>query len=95
MADYLTYAALAVLLIVAAALVRILRGPSRVDRLMSVQLLGSGSVAILLLLAAATGGAGILDTALTIAILAALAGAAFSVGATGGPAEGPKGADEP
>jgi multicomponent Na+:H+ antiporter subunit F len=95
MADYLTYAALAVLLIVAAALVRILRGPSRVDRLMSVQLLGSGSVAILLLLAAATDGAGILDTALTIAVLAALAGAAFSVGATGEPAGTRKAPDEP
>ncbi len=47
-----------ILLMVALGLVRILRGPDTSDRLMAAQLIGSGGVAILLLLAAAMGFAG-------------------------------------
>lgn len=78
MADALTLAAIAVLAAVAVGLVRVLRGPSRLDRMMAVQLLGSGGVAVLALLAVANGTAAILDVALTLALLAAFASVALA-----------------
>lgn len=77
MAELYLVAAGFILLTVAVGLLRVLRGPSDADRLMSVQLLGTGSVAILLLLGAATGNPFMLDVALTLALLAAYAGLAF------------------
>ena len=78
MADALTLAAIAVLGAVALGLVRVLRGPSRLDRMMAVQLLGSGGVAVLSLLAVANGTEAILDVALTLALLAAFASVALA-----------------
>jgi len=78
MADALTLAAIAVLAAVALGLVRVLRGPSRLDRMMAVQLLGSGGVAVLALLAVASGTDAILDVALTLALLAAFASVALA-----------------
>jgi len=77
MAEYLLLAASFVLATVALGLVRILRGPSTADRLMAVQLLGTGGIAALLLLGAATGEAAVVDVALTMALLAAFASFAF------------------
>lgn len=77
MADFLLLAALFVLATVAAALLRILWGPGRADRMMAAQLLGSGGIAVLLLLGAALGRPGAIDVALTLALLAAFASAAF------------------
>ena len=54
MAEFLTAAAAFVLAMVALGLVRILRGPANADRMMAAQLLGSGGIAALLLLAAGT-----------------------------------------
>ncbi len=51
MADFLLAAAGFVLATVALGLVRILRGPSDADRIMAAQLLGTGGIAALLLLA--------------------------------------------
>lgn len=73
MADALVIAAIIALVTVAVALVRILHGPSRIDRMMAVQLLGSGGVTVLLLLAVATDTAALIDVALTLALLAAFA----------------------
>ena len=78
MADALTLAAIAVLAAVAVGLVRVLRGPSRLDRMMAVQLLGSGGVAVLALLAVASATEAILDVALTLALLAAFASVALA-----------------
>ncbi|WP_296707450.1 monovalent cation/H+ antiporter complex subunit F [Rhodoblastus sp.] len=66
-----------IVLTVAVGLVRILRGPDDVDRLMAVQLLGTGGIAALLLTAYATGVPGVDDVALGLALLAAFATMAF------------------
>jgi multicomponent Na+:H+ antiporter subunit F len=66
-----------IILTVAIGLVRILRGPDDVDRLMAVQLLGTGGIAALLLTAYATGVPGVDDVALGLALLAAFATMAF------------------
>jgi multicomponent Na+:H+ antiporter subunit F len=82
MADFLLAAATFVLAMVALGLIRILRGPGAADRIMAAQLLGSGGIAALLLLAAATGMPAAIDVALLLALLAAFASAAFVHAAT-------------
>jgi len=77
MAEYLLAAAGFVLATVALGLVRILRGASAADSMMAIQLLGTGGIAALLLLGAATGEAAVVDVALTLALLAAFASFAF------------------
>jgi multicomponent Na+:H+ antiporter subunit F len=84
MSGFLLIAAGFVLATVALGLVRILRGPSDADRMMAAQLLGTGGVAALLLLGAATGVGGAVDVALTVALLAAFASVAFFKSAGGG-----------
>jgi multicomponent Na+:H+ antiporter subunit F len=77
MADFLTAAAIFVLAIVAAALLRILLGPSTADRLMAAQLLGTGGIATLLLVGQAIPMPGIVDVASVLALLAAFVSVAF------------------
>lgn len=77
MNDALLIAAGFILLTVAAGLIRVLRGPRDFDRMMAVQLLGTGGVASLLLIASATTVAGVEDVALGLALLAAFAAIAF------------------
>ena len=77
MTEFLLIAATVALLTVALGLVRLVRGPGDADRMMAAQLVGSGGVATLLLLSAATGAAGAVDLALTLAVLAAFASVAF------------------
>ena len=77
MAEFLLGAAGFVLAMVALGLVRILRGPGDADRMMAAQLLGTGGIAALLLLGAATGDGAVVDVALTLALLAAFASIAF------------------
>lgn len=77
MADFLLCAAVFVLVMVALGLVRILRGPGDADRLMATQLLGTGGIAALLLLGAATDTDAVIDVALTLALLAAFNSFAF------------------
>jgi len=83
MSEFLLAAAGSVLLLVAVGLVRILRGPSNVDRMMAAQLFGTGGIATVLLLGAATGAAAAVDVALTLALLAAFASFAFVKAAPG------------
>jgi multicomponent Na+:H+ antiporter subunit F len=85
MTDFLFVAAALILLTVAAGLVRVLRGPGEVDRMMAVQLLGTGGIAALLLAASASGVAGVQDVALGLALLAAFASIAFVNSAAGKP----------
>jgi multicomponent Na+:H+ antiporter subunit F len=77
MAEFLLAAAAFVVVMVALALVRVLRGPGAADRMMATQLLGTGGIAAVLLLGAATGEDAASDVALTLALLAAFASFAF------------------
>jgi multicomponent Na+:H+ antiporter subunit F len=77
MSEFLLSAAAFILLMVALGLVRVLRGPTDADRMMGAQLLGTGSIAAVLLLGAATGEGAVVDVALTLALLAAFAAFAF------------------
>jgi len=77
MAEFLNLAAFFVLTMVALGLWRILRGPRRGDRIMAAQLLGTGGIAVLLLLAQTAPLPGMIDAALVLALLAAFVSAAF------------------
>lgn len=76
MADLLTGAAAVVLLSVVFGLPRLLRGPTRADRLLATQLLSTGGIGTLLLLGAA-GSPALLDVALVLALVGAFASVAF------------------
>ena len=76
-------AASAILLTVAAALLRGLRGPERPDRVMAVPLVGTGGLAVAILIGAAREEAAYLDVALVFAVLAAFVVVAFVRGAQG------------
>jgi multicomponent Na+:H+ antiporter subunit F len=93
MSGFLLTAAAVVLATVALGLLRVLRGPGDAERMMSAQLLGTGGVAVLLLLATVTGIRAAVDVALTLALLAAFASIAFYKGAPGGSPDD-TGADE-
>ena len=80
-ADFLLAAAGFVLATVALGLVRILRGPGDADRIMAAQLLGTGGIAALLLLAEAMSVPAAVDVALILALLAAFVSVAFVKGA--------------
>jgi len=77
MTSFLFTAAGFVLTTVALGLVVILRRPAEVDHMMAAQLLGTGGVAVLLLLAAATKTPPVVDVALLLALFAAFAAVAF------------------
>jgi multicomponent Na+:H+ antiporter subunit F len=83
MASFLSGAAGFVLTMVAVGLFVILRRTADVDCMMAAQLLGTGGVATLLLLAAATETSPIVDAALILALLAAFAAVAFVRNASG------------
>jgi multicomponent Na+:H+ antiporter subunit F len=77
MNELLLAAAGLIVLTVAVGLARILHASDDVERLMSVQLLGTGGIAALLLIAYATNVPGVEDVALGLSLLAALATVAF------------------
>lgn len=83
MTEFLTATATLVLILTGLGLARMLWGPSAADRMMSAQLLGTGGAATVLLLATATGNTALVDIALTLALLAAFAAAALSLGEPG------------
>jgi multicomponent Na+:H+ antiporter subunit F len=93
MAEFLLGAAAFILSMVALGLVRVLRGPADADRMMAAQLLGTGGIAAVLLLGAATGERAAVDVALTLALLAAFAAFAF-VKARSAPTPGEARTDE-
>jgi multicomponent Na+:H+ antiporter subunit F len=80
MTEFLLGAALFVLGTVALGLIRILRGPNDADRMLAAQLLGTGGVAVLLLLGVLSGLGAVGDLALMLALLAAFASVAFVTG---------------
>lgn len=69
--------ALVLLLTIVVGLIRVLRGPSAADRMLSAQLFGTTGVAILLLLGEATGQAPWWDVALIFAVLSAISAITF------------------
>lgn len=66
-----------ILISVLLGLVRIFKGPTGADRMLAAQLLGTGGVAILLILAPAMQMPALLDVALVYALLAATAMVVF------------------
>lgn len=69
--------ALFLLLNLCAGIWRVLRGPTTADRMLAAQLFGTTIVAILLLLAQASGNPALHDVALVFALLAAVTAVAF------------------
>ena len=69
--------ALFLLLNLGAGIWRVLRGPTAADRMLAAQLFGTTAVAVLLLLAQATGNAALRDVALLFALLAAVTAVTF------------------
>ncbi len=78
------------LLNMGAAMVRVLRGPSTADRLMTGQLFGTTGVAMLLLLAEATGEPVLRDVAIVFALLAVMVVICFTRTADRDPTAHPK-----
>jgi multicomponent Na+:H+ antiporter subunit F len=74
----LTLAFLLLVLSLLLGLVRVLKGASLEDRLLSVLLLGSGGVGILLLLSLSMQLTALIDVALVLALLAAVTAAALT-----------------
>ena len=87
MASFLFGAAGFVLTMVALGLIVILQRPAEVDHMMAAQLMGTGGVAVLVLLAAATETPAIVDVALLLALFAAFAAVAFVRSASGSKSE--------
>jgi len=77
LSDFFMASAILLLAGVAAGLWRVWRGPTAADRMMAAQLIGTGGVGVVLLLAAAGPHWGMLDAALVLALLAAFAAVAF------------------
>jgi multicomponent Na+:H+ antiporter subunit F len=80
LADSLLVAALFVLLASAAGLVVVLRSRIAIERMMAVQLLGTGGAATLLLLGTASDQPALTDVALLLVLLSAFSCAAFTLG---------------
>jgi multicomponent Na+:H+ antiporter subunit F len=77
MTEFLTAAVGFILAMLALGLVSILRGPEDTDRMMATQLIGTGGIAVLLLLGTVAGVSAAVDVALTLALLATFASIAF------------------
>lgn len=82
MFEFFAVSASFILAMTGLGLARLLWGPRPADRLMAAQLLGTGGIASILLVAAASGTAGVVDLALTLALLAAFVSIAFVKGAS-------------
>ena len=80
MSVFLMTAAGLILLTVAVGLVRVLYGPTSADRMMAAQLLGTGGIAGMLLLAKASGVPAVVDVALVLAVVSGFVGIAFARG---------------
>jgi multicomponent Na+:H+ antiporter subunit F len=80
MSVFLMSAAGLILLSVAVGLVRVLHGPTSADRMMAAQLMGSGGIAGMLLLAYAAELEAVVDVALVLAVVSGFVGIAFTRG---------------
>jgi multicomponent Na+:H+ antiporter subunit F len=78
MNELIALAALALMLSLLLGLMRVLRGPGAGDRMLAAQLIGTAGVGTLLLLSLLLDQPALLDVALILALLAAVAAAAFT-----------------
>jgi len=78
MTEMLSLSVLALLLSLSLGLIRILLGPGSGNRMLATQLIGTTGVGVLLLLGSLLEQAALLDVALILALLAAVAAAAFT-----------------
>jgi multicomponent Na+:H+ antiporter subunit F len=85
MNEFLLAAAVFVLAMMGLGLLRVLRGPGDADRMMAAQLLATGGIAALLLLAVATATPAVVDVALILALVGAFASIALVKGAPPSP----------
>lgn len=83
MADILSGVALFILAVTALGLIEVLRARFAIERMMAVQLLGTGGAAAVLLLGAASGSRAMSDLALLLTLFAAFSCAAFTLGQPG------------
>lgn len=88
MSLFLAGSAFFVLCATALGLLRLLKGPRAVDRMMTVQLAGTAGAGVCLLLAIARDMPSLIDVALTLAVLAVLGTATISRLAAREPARG-------
>ena len=95
MADILAAVAFVILAITLLALLRALRSRVVSERMMALQLLGTGGTAVLLLLGAASGSAAVIDVALLLALFAAFACVAFALGMAESTAESDPAKEQP
>ncbi len=77
MTAFLEGTSLLLLLSLAAGMIRVFRGPTAADRMLTAQLFGTTATALLLLQAFASGEPAFIDVALVFALLAAVAAIAF------------------
>ncbi len=78
MSELLAVSALTLMFSLFLGLLRVLRGPGSGDRMLAAQLIGTSGVGILLLLAVLLEQPALIDVALILALLAAVAAAAFT-----------------
>ena len=78
MSELLSVSALGVIFSLSLGLLRILRGPGAADRMLATQLIGTAGVGMLLLLSLLLDRRALIDVALILALLAAVAAAAFT-----------------
>ena len=78
MSELYAFAVLALMFSLLLGLARVLRGPEEGDRMLAVQLIGTAGVGVLMLLSRVLGQPALLDVALLLALLAAVAAAAFT-----------------
>lgn len=80
MTDILMGVALFILAVTALGLFRVLTAHARVERMMAVQLLGTGGAAVALLMGAASRAEPMVDVALLLVLVSSLSCAAFTLG---------------
>ena len=78
MSELLAVAVLGLMLTLLLGLLRVLRGPGEADRMLATQLIGTAGVGVLLLLSLLFKQQALIDVALILALLAAVAAAAFT-----------------
>jgi multicomponent Na+:H+ antiporter subunit F len=95
MADILTGAAVFILVVTGLGLFRVLRSQIAAERMMAVQLLGTGGAAAMLLLGVATASDSLADVALLLMLLSAFSCAAFTLGQSPPPSATERAEDKP
>jgi multicomponent Na+:H+ antiporter subunit F len=78
MSELLSLATMVLMLSLLLGLLRILRGPDAGDRMLAAQLIGTAGVGLLMLLSVLLDQPALIDVALILALLAAVAAAAFT-----------------